>query len=329
MIFDTVAIDGDILVYRAASVAQHTYYDIFEDGELIETFKYSKEAKGYVKDQSEFFMEADKLYEIRPRLEYFTEEDAKESFDFQMKSIKSKLKAKKYKIYLTGKGNYREKIATILKYKGNRDNIEKPYWFYNVRKYVESLGAIVIHGNEADDACSVVAYRGYLENKDNPTTVCVSADKDLRDTPGNHFNPDKDDAVVLITMEQANKNFYQQLLKGDKSSDNIPGCQGLSKLIAEKYGTRKIASIGEKGAEALLDDCVTEWQLYERCYEVYLAWYSEQEGWDSETETYSYKSWDGTDQEKFISELMKEQADLLHMQRIKGDRWHPPEPDSA
>ena len=325
--FDTVAIDGDILVYRAASVAQHTYYDIYADGEFEETVDYAKEAKGYIKDQSEFYMRDNVLYEIRPRLEFFSEEEAKLAFDYQLKSIKSKLKAKSYKIYLTGSGNYREKVATVLKYKGNRDGTEKPYWFYNVRKYAESLGAIVVHGNEADDACSVVAYRGYLVNPEAPTTVCSSGDKDLRDTPGLHFNPDKDDGPVLITMEQANRNFYQQLLKGDKSSDNIPGCQGLSKKTSGRYGVRKIATIGDKGAEALLADCTTARELYERCYEVYSDWYSEQKGWDAETETYQYKSWDGVDYERTIDEIMKEQGDLLWMQRLKGDRWEIPVSD--
>lgn len=324
--FDTVAIDGDILVYRAASVAQHVFYDIYEDGEYTgETFEYSKEAKGYLKDQSEFFMIDTTLYEIRPRLEYFELEEAEKAFEMQMKSIKRLLKAKKYKLYLTGKNNYREELATVLKYKGGREHTEKPYWFYNVRDLaVKQYGAVVVDGNEADDACSVVAYRGYLQNPKKPTTVCVSIDKDLRNTPGYHFNPDKDEEPQLITMDEANQNFYQQILKGDKTVDNIPGCQGLSKRIAEKYGVRKIATIGDKGAEALLSDCQTELELYERCYEVYYAWYSEQEGWDSETETYHYKAWDDSDQEKTILELIEEQANLLWMQRYKGDRWVEP-----
>jgi len=321
--FDTVAIDGDILVYRAACAAQHTYYDIYEDGEFIDTVDYAKEAKGYLADQSEFFMKDTTLYEIRPRMVYFSEQDAIEAYDTQLKSIARRVESKNYKTYLTGKGNYREELATILKYKGGRDQ-EKPYWFYTVRAHAESLGAIVVNGAEADDACSVVAYRGFLANKKNPTTVCVSVDKDLRNTPGFHFNPDKDEEPVLITEEAGNKNFYQQLLKGDRSVDNIPGCQGLSKKIAEKYGVRKIATIGEKGAEALLSDCNTNLELYQRCREVYLAWYSEQKGWDAETSTYQYKSWDDKDMEKTIEELILEQANLLHMQKIKGDRWEIP-----
>lgn len=323
--FDTVAIDGDILVYRAASIAQHTYYDIFQDGELIETFEYHKEAKGYVSDASEFFLEDNTLYEIKPRLEYFTKEDAFKSFDLQIKAIKNKLKAKNYKIYLTGKGNYREQLATILKYKGSRDGVEKPYYFYNVRDYaIKQYKAIVVEGNEADDACSVVAYRGYLKNPKNPTTVCVSVDKDLRNTPGYHYHMDKDNEPVLITLDEANKSFYQQLLKGDKTVDNIPGCEGLSVKIAEKYKLRKSKGLGEKTAESLLKDLTTEQELYERCFEVYFAWYSEQDGWDDETKTYQYKSWDGSDQEKYIDEIIYEQANLLWMQRVKGDRWKAP-----
>lgn len=323
--YDTVAIDGDILVYRAAAVGQHTYYDIYEDGELIETFEYSKEAKGYLDDQSEFFMCDTTLYEIRPRLEYFELDEAIKAFDMQIKAIHKTLKANKYKIYLTGKGNYRENIATILKYKGNREGVDKPYWFYNVRDYaVKEHGAIVVNGVEADDCCSVVTYRGFLENPKNPTTVCASVDKDLKNTPGLHFNLDSSDTPELISELDAARNFYQQLLKGDKTTDNIPGCQGLSKKIAEKYKVRKIRTIGDKGAENLLIDCQTPLDMYLRCKEVYSAWYSEQEGWDDETQTYQYKGWNGEDYEKTIDELIKEQADLLWMERSKGDRWNPP-----
>ena len=331
--YDTVAIDGDILVYRAAAAGQHTYYDLYEDGELVDTFEYSKDAKGYVKDMSEFFMIDDVLYEIKPRLEYFELEKATNSFDTQMKYIKSKLKAKKYKLYLTGTGNYREKVATIRKYKGTRENVEKPYWLYNVKDYaVNKWGAKIINGAETDDAISVVAYRGYKHNPDNPNTVCVSADKDLLNTPGLHFNPDKDDEPQLIDDYTANQNFYRQILKGDKAVDNIQGCGGLCKKIAEKYGLRRIKSIGDKGAEKLLEDCETAKEMYDRCYEVYHAWYSQQPwddekmiGWDNETETYQYKSWDGSDQEKTVEELIEEQAHLLYMQRKKNDRWRKPE----
>ena len=330
--FDTVAIDGDILVYRAASVGQHVYYDIYEDEELVDTFEYHKEAKGYLKDQSEFFMVDTTLYEIRPRTVFFEEKEALAAFDMQMKALKNNLKADKYKLYLTGKGNYREEVATVLKYKGNREHTEKPYWFYNVRDYaIKKYGAIVVDGNEADDACSVIAYRGYLANPQNPTTVCASVDKDLRNTPGYHYHLDKDDEPQLVTLEEANRGFYQQLLKGDKTVDNIPGCQGLSKAIANKYGVRKIATIGDKGAESLLEDCVSERELYERCYEIYHAWYSEQKwddktqtGWDEETETYHYKGWNEVRYERTIDEIIKEQADLLWMQRMKGDRWEIP-----
>jgi hypothetical protein len=323
--FDAVAIDGDILVYRAASAAQHTYYDIFQDGELIETFEYSKEAKGYLEEQSEFFMIDTTLYEIRPRKEVFDVGEAHKAFDMQMKAIKRKIKAKKYLLYINGKNNFREEVATVLKYKGNRSAQEKPEHFQAVRDYaVKQWGAKSIDGVETDDCVSVITYNGYKKCPEDPTVVCFSIDKDLLSTPGYHYNPDKDDSPQLVTMEQANKNFYLQLLKGDKSVDNICGCEGLSKRIAEKYGIRKGKYLGPKAAEALLEGLTTEQELYERCYEVYEAYYTEQEGWDEEKQKYCYTHWNGTPMERTIAEMIEEQAHLLWMIREKGVHWKAP-----
>ena len=52
--------------------------------------------------------------------------------------------------------------------------------------------------------------------------MSVTIDKDLRGVPGWHYNPDKEEASVHISQEEADKFFLIQWMSGD-STDNIPG----------------------------------------------------------------------------------------------------------
>lgn len=138
------------------------------------------------------------------------------------------------KVYLSGKDNYRDRVATIRPYKGNRIGTPKPFWYKEIKEYlIYNHGAIVVDGMEADDAVGIDQYA----NKDR-STVIVSPDKDLKCIPGWHFNPIKEGAdVEYITLQEANLNFWRQVITGD-TSDNIQG----------------IPKAGIKKAEAILKD---------------------------------------------------------------------------
>lgn len=57
----------------------------------------------------------------------------------------------KGELFLTGKGNYREYVASIQEYKGNRIQ-EKPFYYQDIRDYLVNVHkAQVITGMEADD----------------------------------------------------------------------------------------------------------------------------------------------------------------------------------
>lgn len=125
--------------------------------------------------------------------------------------------AQSAKFFLTGSGNYRESVATLAPYKGNRDGTHKPRYYKELREYVQSVWkAEVVHGMEADDAVSIEQY----SNKDK-STVLVSIDKDLLNTPGHHFNPKRNE-YCYITKPEADKNFWIQVATGDPT-DNIKG----------------------------------------------------------------------------------------------------------
>lgn len=120
-------------------------------------------------------------------------------------------------IYLTGTGNYREGVATIAPYKGNRDSSHKPKYYKEMRQYaIDSWGAQVIDGMEADDAVSIEQW-----SNPNLSTILVSIDKDLLNTPGHHYNPMRDE-YQFVTLEEADRNFWMQGATGDPT-DNIKG----------------------------------------------------------------------------------------------------------
>lgn len=142
--------------------------------------------------------------------------------------------------YFTGKGNFRKEIAVTAPYKGTR-KADKPYHFGLLREYMQkSWGFIEVEGMEADDKLGIEAYKHKPEE-----TIIVSLDKDLDMIRGNHYNFVREEQYV-ITEEQAIRNFYLQMLTGDKV-DNIIG----------------LAGIGPVKSKKMLADCKTEKEMYD------------------------------------------------------------------
>jgi len=152
----------------------------------------------------------------------------------------------KYKGYLTGKGNYRYEVATTAPYKGNR-KAPKPEHYQLLRDYmVDAWDFEVIEGQEADDQLGIMAYSMEVGE------YCIaSIDKDLDMIRGDHLNFVKNEKY-FITEEQGIKNFYKQMLVGDRV-DNIIGIKG----------------IGTVKAERLLKECKDEKEMYLAVLEAY------------------------------------------------------------
>lgn len=135
-----------------------------------------------------------------------------------------------YKAYIQGKGNFRDELATIKPYKGNRDNAHKPKYYMEIKDYViEKWNAIEVHGQEADDAIGIEQF----DNSDK-YTVIVSTDKDMDMIPGWHYNWVKD-VLYYQPITAADMFLFWQMMVGD-TADNIPG----------------INQVGEKRANALI-----------------------------------------------------------------------------
>lgn len=158
------------------------------------------------------------------------------------------------RVFLTGKGNFRDDLATIMTYKGNRDPNNKPFYYSEIRDYlVEHQGAEVIEGQEADDAQAIAQWAA----KDR-STVIVGIDKDLYMIPGFHYNWVTDE-FKYISLKEANKHFFHQMLTGDRT-DNILGCGVMTDKVyktgakkGQSYSSRE--GVGPKEADELLAPC--------------------------------------------------------------------------
>lgn len=143
--------------------------------------------------------------------------------------------------YLTGKGNFRNDIATIRPYKGGRDHSNRPFWFSAVYNYLrDNRGSTVVDGMEADDAIAI------QHNLSGGNTVLCSRDKDLRQVAGWHYNWPFGKKQELrdpfwISEIDGLRNFYIQLLTGD-STDNIPGLFGVGPRAASVLRTENYSS---------------------------------------------------------------------------------------
>lgn len=151
-----------------------------------------------------------------------------------------------WKMYLTGKGNFRESVAVTAVYKGNRVGVPKPEHHAALRSHLMKVwDAEVVEDQEADDAIAIDA------TTLGDDCVIVSLDKDLDQVAGYHYNFVKDKAYY-ITPEQGLRNFYHQILTGD-AADNIKGIDGIGPVKAAK----------------IIDDAEDEAEMYRRCVDAY------------------------------------------------------------
>jgi hypothetical protein len=132
-----------------------------------------------------------------------------------------------YEGWLTdGSNNFRNAIAKTQPYKGQRKS-DKPVHYDAIRNYlVTSWGAKVETEQEADDAIGIRA----TELGDD--CVICTIDKDLDNIPGHHFNFVKNERYY-VTVEAALRNFYRQILTGDRI-DNVQGIRGIGPVKADR-----------------------------------------------------------------------------------------------
>ena len=177
----------------------------------------------------------------------------------------------KYKAFI-GDGNptFRNDLASILEYKGNRKDLISPIHKDEVKDYlVRKFGVEVVSNIEADDACVIEAYK----QKDK---VVVAVDKDTGGNAVNWFNPNRPEDGV-VDCDQFGKLwlndkgevkgigrlfFYYQVAYGD-DVDNYRANSASSKRW------------GSKSAYKAMVNCTNDKEALESLVNVYKTLYPE------------------------------------------------------
>ena len=236
-----------------------------------------------------------------------------QSIDFKIGDIKRTSRAKDYRLYIGDlTKNFRYDIAKIVPYKGERK--EKPLMFLELREaFLEKYKnkAIVSKSNlESDDEISIKgweSYRYFLKTGKHKY-VLAYIDKDLQSTPCDWFNYDKcEDGIIKPDINQCARFYTQQLLSGDKSTDNIQGLPNIGVDFATKYKLGKTRGVGKATAVNILEDCQTPVEMYTRVVEAYKSFYGEK--------PFDFESWDGTKGQRTWEDMLRENASLLYMCR--------------
>tara|TARA_R100001082_G_scaffold13564_2_gene6994 strand:+ start:1430 stop:2302 length:873 start_codon:yes stop_codon:yes gene_type:complete len=225
-------IDGDIVVYRCGFAAQSRIYNLSiptYQGD-IPKFKYKKDMTAWLKENGR---EKSDEYDVKVDTVIEPVENALNNVKTVLTEIKSFLSNRfgdvEMEVFLSGSTNFRDDIATIKVYKGNRDPLHKPHWYEEIKEYMKNVwNAEELDDIEADDMLADLQVEdGIMQN-----TCIVSTDKDLDQLAGWHYNWVKDH-LYEVSVEQAIHSKYIQILTGDRT-DNIEGIPGLGPVGAEK-----------------------------------------------------------------------------------------------
>ena len=237
-------IDGDIIAYRCAFAAEKTFYLIEPIDQGYSSFQKYEAHKDIPKDTPK--------ENIWSRRVVSPVEFALQATKTTLEAILEKSRASGFRIYLSGKINFRDTVAVTRRYKAGRESIAKPTHWRAVRDYlVRQWKAVEVEGYEADDAIGISSTNDADSGEAAKGTFVCTIDKDLDQLPGLHYNWVQD-KVYDISRRTADFNLYSQILSGD-STDNIPGIDG----------------IGPAKAGTILEGCTSTMDLFQKGWDFY------------------------------------------------------------
>lgn len=245
-------IDGDSFVYRAGFAVEKTKYGVswvsqHEPFNCFEEFDTAKEATSCVESHNGVLWKRQVVGKI---------EDAQRIIDEWINTTVAITGCTEYRVFLSpGTGNFRESIATVAPYKGNRHSRSRPFYYSDLRDYLGGrYYAMVTVGEEADDRLS---YAQHSCRNLGIESIVVGHDKDLLQIPGKHYDYVEGE-IFEISDHEAKLSLWMQVLMGDPG-DNVPGCYGV--------GFQKAKNRVKKWIE---EDHLDDLELWDKALELYV-----------------------------------------------------------
>jgi hypothetical protein len=256
-----VLIDADPIVYRCGFAAESATYDVVvegSDGALQQLyFAAGARADGSPGSANALlgdWLEANPGWDVVSKTKEVIPEDVGHALHLVNLNILNIVTAvhRKFSVpkadielecFLTGPGNFRDKLATIRPYKGNRDTSHKPYHYQAIRDHLhKNWQAEVVTGIEADDEVCIRATEQVMGFGDSSTFCVATIDKDLDQVPGWHYDYLKK-VFYFVDPDHAQWWFWVQVLSGD-TTDNIPGCYRIGATKAEAIVNEYLTKAG-------------------------------------------------------------------------------------
>lgn len=223
----------------------------------------------------------------------------------QVEGVLKALDTRKY-IAVIGKGDsFRVEKSTLLKYKGNREDMLRPVYLKEVGQFLaDRYNAQWCEGLEADDWVVIHSHK----KKDH---VVCGVDKDYYGCPTNFYNYQKPDLGIMdchtfgklwLNDKREVKGigrmfFYLQMLSGDPSDNYKASCMSDLKW-------------GDMSAYKVLQGCKNDKEAWQVLYDSFLLLYPEKK---------IIKGWRGDDIEIDHLYVMQEMFDMAHMLRHEND----------
>lgn len=285
-------VDGDEITYKLSHQYQEVFWNVMFNEQSIYKCEYKEDAIEFIDNDEILSIEREVV--ALPLLEI--EKKVKDLVDF----ITGASNTNNVLIPFNGNNNFRYKIATLLPYKGTREDI-KPVNFYNIKEYIKSkYRTQSVDYLESDD---ILAHYGNLKYDE---VVICSTDKDLKTVPSNNFDI-MHNVYSVISEQEAKYNFWYQILIGD-ATDNIPSPYNLGPVTAKKILSSVDTSLfTDKDYYQLIAPKYSEYLSTKKNGEYLTKWYKKQE----------------------LDHILYEVGNLLWMKRNLEDKleWQLPEKD--
>lgn len=217
-------------------------------------------------------------------------------------------KLKKMLLPMGGKDNFRDDIATVRQYKGNRKDLVKPENLEQVKAFLNKhKDGYTVEGHETDDELSILGQKGWVQ---------CTTDKDAMQCNGTYvWNFDKTDNIFYIPKKGSGKIWVDDKKKVRAYGLKSFILQALTQDTVDNIYPKTYTdySYGEMSVYKDLDPITKVKDCIEYLVKMYKEFYPE---------PFQYKHWDTEEELTGTWETMlQEMGSLLWMKRHKDDQF--------